>query len=133
MNIENKNKWQIRVATLSIFLLGALAGAFAMNAYSLWFGAAGPQPPSRQERLQKLVKKLDLSEAQASEVQKIFNETREKIQALREEGEPKMKLVREESDGKLQKVLTPEQWQKFVQIREAKREAEKQRNAERDK
>ncbi len=117
-----------------IFLLGALAGALALNTYNLWFGGGNMQQQlSRQDRLQKLVKQLDLSEAQTAEVQNIFNETREKIQATRQEGEPKIKLIREETDGKLQKVLTPEQWQKFAQIRAAKKEAEKQRNAEMNK
>jgi len=122
MNTENRNKWQIRAATLSIFLLGALAGAFALNAYSLWFGGP-PQQLSRPERLQKLARQLELNETQTNEVQQIFSDTREKIQTLRQQS-------REEMDGKLQKVLTPEQWQKLVQIRNAKKEEEKQRNAE---
>jgi Spy/CpxP family protein refolding chaperone len=122
MNTENRNRWQIRAATLSIFLLGALAGGFAMNAYNLWFGGAPPQL-SRAERLQKLARQLELNEAQTNEVQQIFSDTREKIQALRQE-------TREEMNGKLQKVLTPEQWQKLLQIREAKKEEEKQRNSE---
>jgi hypothetical protein len=36
------------MATLSIFLLGFLAGGFALNAYHLWFAAA--KQPTKQER-----------------------------------------------------------------------------------
>jgi Spy/CpxP family protein refolding chaperone len=130
MNTENKSKWQIRAATLSIFLLGALAGAFALNAYNLWFGAP-PRPLSRAERLQKLAKQLDMNEAQTTQVQQIFGETREKIKALREEDEPTLQTLRGDMDGKLQKVLSEDQWQEFLKIRKAKKEEEKQRNAER--
>jgi Spy/CpxP family protein refolding chaperone len=130
METEIKSKWQIRLATLSIFLLGAMAGAFALNAFNLWFPAS-PQPLSRVERLQKLARQLDLDEGQTSEVQKIFGETREKMQALKQEDEPKVREIRGEMDGKLQKVLSGDQWQKFDKIRQAKREEEKQRNAER--
>jgi Spy/CpxP family protein refolding chaperone len=130
METEIKSKWQIRLATLSIFLLGIMAGVFAMNAYNVWFGAP-PQPLSRAERLQKLARQLDLDEGQTSEVQKIFGETREKMQALKQEDEPKVREIRGEMDGKLQKVLSGDQWQKFDKIRQAKREEEKQRNAER--
>ena len=41
MNIENKSKWQLRFATLSIFMVGFAAGVFALNAFNLWFGNNG--------------------------------------------------------------------------------------------
>lgn len=129
MNTENRSKWQIRAATLSIFLLGALAGGFAFNAYNLWFGGA-PHQLTRAERLQKLSRQLDLDESQTAQVQQIFGDTREKMKALKQEDEPTVQMIREDMDGKLQKVFSADQWQKFVKIREAKREEEKQRNAE---
>jgi len=130
MNTENKSKWQIRLATLSIFLLGALAGAFALNAYNLWFSHP-PQPLTRAERLQKLARQLDLDEGQTTQVQQIFGDTREKMKVLRDEDEPRVQEIRGEMDGKLQKVLSGDQWEKFLKIRKAKKEEEKQRNAER--
>ncbi|HEV7642549.1 MAG TPA: hypothetical protein VGO50_01285 [Pyrinomonadaceae bacterium] len=131
METEIKSKWQIRLATLSIFFLGVMAGAFALNAYNLWFGTTPLQPLTRVERLQKLARQLDLDDGQTSGVQKIFSETREKMQVLKQEDEPKVQEIRGEMDGKLQKVLSGDQWEKFVKIRQAKREEEKQRNAER--
>jgi hypothetical protein len=126
MNSDTSNKWRIRAATLSIFLLGAMAGAFALNAYNLWFGDKPPM--TREARFQKLSNELGLSQPQTTEVQQIFNETREKMQSLRKEDEPKMSVIRDETDGKLQKVLNPEQWEKFAKMRDAKREEEKKRN-----
>lgn len=118
MNIESKNKWQIRLATLSIFLLGFIAGAIALNAYHLWFGAASSNQQSRRERFDDAISRIGLDEKQKSEVQTIFGETREKIQKFRQESEPKMQDIRRETDEKLQRVMTPEQWAQFQQERE---------------
>lgn len=126
MNSDNNSKWRIRAATLSIFLLGALAGGLAFNAYNVFFSSKAPM--TREARFQKLSRELGLSPEQETDVKQIFGETREKAQAIRKEDEPKMNAIREEADGKLQKILNPEQWGKFVKMREAKREEEKQRN-----
>jgi len=124
MNVESKNKWQIRLATLSIFLLGFVAGAFALNAYHLWFSAA--KQPTKQERYDEAFSRLGLNETQKIEVQKIVGETREKIQRLRQEDEPRLQEIRNRNDEQLQKVLTPEQWREFQQAREEIRGAGKQ-------
>lgn len=115
MNTETKNRWQIRIATLSIFLLGFLAGGFALNAYHLWVSAA--RQPTRQERYDEAFSHLGLSETQKVEVQKIVGEIRGKIQQLRLESEPRMQEIRAENDEKLQRVLTPEQWERFQEER----------------
>jgi Spy/CpxP family protein refolding chaperone len=124
MNIESKSKWQIRFATLGIFVLGFVAGAFALNAYHLWFSAA--KAPTKQEKYEEAFKSLGLDEAQKAEVQKIFGETRENIQKVRQETDPRFQEIRTQNDERLQKVMTPEQWQKFQQEREKIRESEKQ-------
>lgn len=123
MNIETRSKWQIRAATLTIFVLGFIAGAFALNAYHLWFGAS--KPTTRQERYEESFKRLGLTDAQKTEVEKIFGETRENIQKMRQETEPRMQEIRTNNDEKLQKVLSPEQWQQFQKDREKIREGEK--------
>ena len=125
MNIESKSKMQIRLATLGIFLLGSVAGAFSLNAYYLWFGAA-KQTPTKQEKYEETLNKLGLNDAQKTEVQKIFGETRENIQKMRQETDPRFQEIRDRNDEKLQKVLTLEQWQKFQQERDKIREADKQ-------
>jgi Spy/CpxP family protein refolding chaperone len=123
MNIESKSKWQIRVATLSIFILGFVAGAFALNAYYL-FGSA--KTPTKQEKYEEAFRKLGLNETQKTEVQKTVNETRENIQKIRQETDPRIQEIRNQNDEKLQKILSPEQWRQFQQEREIIREAEKQ-------
>lgn len=124
MNIESKSKWQIRLATLGIFVIGFIAGAFALNAYYLWFGAA--KQPTKQERYEDAFNRLGLNETQKAEIQKVFGETRENIQKMRQESEPRLQDIRSQNDEKLQKILTPEQWQAFQQERDQIREGEKQ-------
>lgn len=123
MNTENKNVWQIRAATLGIFLLGFLAGALALNAYHVWHGASSNV--SRKERFERMFNRLDLNDAQKSEAQQIFSETREQLQRLREQDEPHVEEIRRRADERLQRVLTPEQWQRFQQFKEEMRPPEK--------
>mgnify|MGYP000542401971 CR=1 FL=1 len=129
MNTESKSKWQIRLATLSIFLLGFAAGAIALNAYHLWFGgASNSSPATRRERFEEKLNKIGLDETQKTEVQKIFGETRERIQKVRQESDPAMQEIRNQTDEKLQRVMTAEQWQKFQQEREKMRHSDKPRS-----
>ncbi len=122
-NLETKSKWQIRLATLTIFLLGFIAGAFALNSYHLWFGAG--KQTTKQEKYEVAFSQLGLNDSQKADVQRIVNETRENIQKIRQESEPRIQEIRAQHDEKLQKVLNAEQWQKFQQLREQIRQSEK--------
>lgn len=116
MDKERKKDWQIRLATLSIFLLGFLAGGLALNAYHVWYNSAAPV--SRHERFERIFNQLDLTDQQRSDVQKIVGETREELQKLREESEPRVREIRNRADVRMQQVLTPEQWQKLQKMKE---------------
>lgn len=126
MNNDIKNKWQIRVATLIIFLLGFVAGALALNVYHVWVSASGETV--KQRRYDQIFNQLNLNEQQHGEVQKIVGETREQLQNLRKESEPRVQEIRGRADEKLRLILTPEQWQDFQQIRDKMRESEKTPN-----
>lgn len=122
-DLTEKNKWQIRLVTICLFALGFTAGALALNAYNLWFGAA--RQLTKQERYQEAFSQLNLSEKQDVEVQKIVAGTRENIQQLRQESEPRMQEIRARNDARLQTVLTAEQWTKFQGLRESIRQMDK--------
>ncbi len=112
----SNNKWKVRGAATIIFLLGFTAGALAWNAYRSWQRPGGSQ--QGQDRFQKMVKDLQLNEEQKTQVQQIFDDTREKLAALRRESEPRVKEIRSQADERMQKVLTPDQWQRFQQMRD---------------
>jgi Spy/CpxP family protein refolding chaperone len=125
MNSNNKFNWQVRIAVLSVFLLGFVAGGLALNAYHVWFAASSP---TKQQRFERIFDQLSLSDVQKTDVQKIVGETREEIQALRKESEPRVKEIRGRADERFQKVFTPEQWQRFQNLRDTLRENEKTSN-----
>jgi DNA anti-recombination protein RmuC len=119
MDKISKSRWQVRTAALIIFLLGVAAGGLGVNAYRAW--SRGDAQASREGRFAQLAQRLNLNEDQKSQVQKILGETREQLRALRKESEPRVKEIRQQADANLQKVLTPEQWQQFQQMREETR------------
>ncbi|MGB7922788.1 MAG: hypothetical protein WCF57_06035 [Pyrinomonadaceae bacterium] len=119
MDKNSRNSWQVRAAALLIFLLGFAAGALALNAYRVW--SRGGAPVSRQDRFDQMSERLELNGDQKSQVQKILGDTREQLQALRKESEPRVTEIRRQADEQLQKVLTPEQWRQFQQMRDEMR------------
>jgi Spy/CpxP family protein refolding chaperone len=112
MNEVAKNRWQVRIAAMIIFVLGFAAGILALNVYR---GLARNTTP--RDRFEQLAERLDLNADQKTKVQQIFGDTREQLRALRRESEPRVNEIRGQADARLQEVLTPEQWQKFQTIR----------------
>ena len=117
MDKLRKSSWQVRVAALVIFVLGFVAGALALNAYRTWV-RSGPASGQDSGNLNRLFDTLQLNPDQRTQAQQIFGDTRAQLQALRKESEPRVAEIRRQADERLQKVLTPEQWQKFQQMRD---------------
>lgn len=115
MDTIRKSKWQVRGAAIIIFLLGFTAGALALNAYKRWERAAAGT--SRQNRFDQMLDTLKLNADQKTQVRQILGDSREQLQALRKESEPRVGQIRQQADERLQKVLTPEQWKQFQQMR----------------
>jgi Spy/CpxP family protein refolding chaperone len=108
-----KNRWQVRVAAVIIFVLGFTAGILALNVYRGWVRGGGGR-----DRMDELSERLQLTADQKTKVQEIFNDTREQLSAVRRETEPRMEEIRRQADGRLQTVLTPEQWERFQRLRD---------------
>lgn len=114
MTNVNKNRWQVRIAALIIFVLGFTAGILALNVYR----RARPFNGGGGNRMDELSERLKLTADQKTKVQEIFSDTREQINSVRHEMEPRMSEIRRQADGRLQTVLTPEQWQQFQKLRD---------------
>jgi Spy/CpxP family protein refolding chaperone len=113
MDKTSRTKWQIRGAAVLIFVLGFVAGMLALSGYRAWARRAS----NPQDRFEQFATRLQLNTDQKTKVQQIFGDTRQQLQALRKESEPRVNDIRKQTDEKLQQVLTPEQWQKFQQMR----------------
>jgi Spy/CpxP family protein refolding chaperone len=114
MEYITKTRWQVRVAAAVIFLLGFAAGMLTLNVYRAW---AHRNAPTREGKFEQMAKDLQLSAEQKTKVQQIFNDTREQLRGLRKESEPKVAEIRKQADERIQQTLTPEQWQRFQQLR----------------
>lgn len=113
MNNVTRNRWQVRVAAVIIFVLGFTAGILALNVYRGVVRGGGPG-----NRFDQMAERLNLTADQKTKVQEIFSYTREQLRAVRQETEPRMAEIRRQADGRLQTVLTPEQWQQFQKMRD---------------
>ena len=113
MDNSNRNKWQIRGAIVLIFVIGFIAGAFALNLYRGW----ARRGPARGDRFEQLANRLQLKDDQKPKVKQIFGDSREQLRALRKESEPRVNEIRQQTDTRLKEVLTAEQWQRFEQMR----------------
>jgi len=116
MDNVTKNRWQVRIAAIVIFVLGFTAGILALQVYRGWVRGGGPG-----NRMDELSERLQLTADQKTKVQEIFNDTREQLGAVRRESEPRMEEIRRQADGRLQTVLTPDQWEQFQRIRQERR------------
>jgi Spy/CpxP family protein refolding chaperone len=114
MDKISKNRWQVRIAALIIFLLGFAAGALALNAYRGWARGRGAKP---EDRFEQLSKRLQLNADQKARVQQILSDTRDQLRAVHKDSEPRVNDIRQQTDQRLQQVLTPDQWQRFQQMR----------------
>jgi hypothetical protein len=118
------SKWHVRIAAILIFVLGLSAGALGLNVYQRW--RSGSQ--ARRQEFTEMIDRLQLNSDQKTQVQQIFNDARSQLQAVRKEADPRVTAVRQQTDEKLQKVLRPEQWQQFQQMRNELRGKRPRRN-----
>jgi Spy/CpxP family protein refolding chaperone len=114
--IRNR-KWQVRIAAILIFVLGFSAGALGLNVYQRWRSGA----QARRQGYAQMIDRLQLNGDQKAQVQQIFNDARVQLQALRKDADPRVADIRQHTDERLQKVLTPEQWKQFQQMRDEMR------------
>jgi Spy/CpxP family protein refolding chaperone len=117
-------KWQVRIAAILIFVLGFSAGALGLNVYQRWRSGA----QARRQEYTQMIDRLQLNGDQKTQVQQIFTDARAQLQALRKDADPRVADIRQQTDERLQKVLTPEQWKQFQQMRDEMRSKGRRRN-----
>ena len=114
MDNSPRNKWQVRLAVIVIFVVGFVAGVLTLNIYRAhqWSSSRAPGRGGFEQMLDK----LNLSTEQRTQVAEIFDDARAELTQLRKESGPRFREVRERTDQRLQAVLTPEQWAEFRQV-----------------
>lgn len=117
MDSKIKNRWQIRLAVVIIFAIGFLAGGLAMNIYHNRQASSAHREEGRGGGFERLIKRLDLTEEQDAQVRTIFDDVRSQLREIRQQSEPRFLEVRKQADERLKAVLTPEQWDRFQQMK----------------
>lgn len=114
METSSKRKWQIRAAVLAIFLVGALAGALALNVYH----HRRPWNPrdGRRDRFEQIINRLDLSAEQRAQVEQIMKDARAQFIQIQQETQPRLGSVRQQTDDRMKAVLSPQQWEQWQQM-----------------
>jgi Spy/CpxP family protein refolding chaperone len=105
-----RNKWQVIAASMIVFVLGVLAGAFSLHLYGSRQRGAGEQHGPQMKRI---IDNLNLNAEQKTQVEGIFNDTRNRLKDIKRECQPKFDEVRKNARSQLQTVLTPEQWKQL--------------------
>ncbi|MGH9760562.1 MAG: periplasmic heavy metal sensor, partial [Blastocatellia bacterium] len=108
----DKDKWQVRVSVVAIFVLGAIAGALGMNIYR-GIRPNAPPPGGHPRGFERMFDNLNLTPDQKSKVDQILADSRKKLMEVRRESAPQFSQVRQETEDRLKAVLTPQQWQQF--------------------
>jgi Spy/CpxP family protein refolding chaperone len=81
----------------------------------------------RQKRIEKLTKELNLSKEQADKVSQIIKAGWEKIRVERDKMREITKQIRQDTDAQIEKLLSPEQLEKFKKHIRKERENFKKR------
>ena len=120
----------MKLHTLALTLL--LATTLGIPGWSPAAHAQEPPSPEKQEAMQKLEKmaqQLQLTPQQKKQMAPIMIEEAKKMKAIKSntslgplEKMMQMKQVGTDMDAKVQPILSPEQYQKFQQIREQERQ-----------
>lgn len=111
------------VAMAALFLIGALAGALATHLYyARQLQRPGGPPAMAAERFaMRLERQLELTAEQKQRIDEIIRESHEESRALREQLSPEVRAHMERTHERILEILTPEQREKFEEVRRRNR------------
>lgn len=96
--------------------------ALVVLIFTMWSGPVLAGPPSGGPNIERLTEKLDLSPEQVTQVEAIFADARERMEAVRDSGvRPNPEEARRYVRDQLETVLTPEQLDKFDSLNQQRK------------
>jgi Spy/CpxP family protein refolding chaperone len=112
---------------IATILLGAILGGAGVY-YFLWYNGRlqHREPPNRS--VEHLKKVLNLSDDQAQQVGKIFDEDRQKMRDLTKQLAPQYQAIHEETRARIRQILNPDQQKKFDEFVKAIDDRRKRRS-----
>jgi Spy/CpxP family protein refolding chaperone len=106
------------------FVIAAVLGLALMSLAPLAVQARGRhgQPPSPERAVERLTQQLDLSDEQQGKVHAILEESFTQRHELRDQHRQEMEAMRDATEDQLSAVLTGEQMDELLEMREERRE-----------
>ncbi len=104
-----------------LFGLGAAVGALAHRYYSPGVVVASSPETFRRSYVNEMRGKVALTAEQEAQLQRILDQTRAEIRAVRERNHPEMMRIKQEQVARVKAILTPAQlpaYEKLVAERE---------------
>jgi Spy/CpxP family protein refolding chaperone len=117
MTSRGLTRLKIWLVVVGVFILGCVTGASLDSLYRL--RASDDERHERVgrrgkgNRFEEMKRDLNLTDQQASAIQGIIEQSREKYRALRNETSPRFDAVRKEAQAQIRALLNPEQQQRF--------------------
>ena len=111
---------KVRLACVSIFILGIAAGALGVSAYYRWMEAGRPSGWTgkfdRERYVKQMTETVGLKQEQMGAFNAILDETREEFLALRSRLHPQFDEVRQRARQRIRGILSPEQQSRFEEF-----------------
>jgi uncharacterized membrane protein len=139
MDSNPNSQTKARVIVVSVFVIGFVAGALALNLYQRLTSSSSKDIPHNGTEflIKRMNDKVGLSSEQQDQIKKILDETNDKYRDIRKDMEPRIKdfrprldAVRQESRDRIRALLTQDQLPKYeqmVQDHDKMREQDKER------
>lgn len=114
-----KRLWAL-LALAGLFLLGTLAGGLGAHLYyarAIDRPPPGPPPIFGRFMGPRLERALDLTPEQADQLRRVLEESRREAEAMRREMAPRMREMMVRGEARIEEILTPEQHERFDELR----------------
>ncbi len=108
-------RWKAVLGVIFIFILGAIAGGIISSAVIRHCQPWG-RPPSREQVVSKLSRRLDLDTGQRAQVEVIVNDAHNQMREMRREDQPKIESILTDAQARIRTVLRPNQKQEFDKL-----------------
>ena len=116
-------KWKLYVGLVLVFLLGVAAGSLGDRLiHKQRFDRFRKDPGARKTLfMERLTRKLDLTEEQKKAFEQIVTQIDEKMQGHLDQKSSEMKAIMDDGFSQMSRQLTPEQQKKLTKMRKRAR------------
>lgn len=104
-----RNQWAAVLLALLLFCCGVLVGGLADHFYTVRVVNAKSAEDFRLHYVSEMRTRLKMTPAQVSELEKILDDTKARVKAVRDSYHPEMLKIKAEQITQVKSILTPQQ------------------------